>query len=745
MIDHLLRCFLCGSIGCLLLTACIQPPSVRTIPVPATTIEATAPATETATVDQLASFDQQPWTATSPDGVWQIEGLTALPKAGGEQYYTEMRVKKADGSAEWLPVATWSNFGLGYTTPQPLHWSPDGRYLYFTNAPVPDGCGLFVNASDLQRLNLADGTVTEVLPYGLTWSLAIAPNGKAVAYNKGDELYLLDLASSNVTTTKVEGLEPNAMWGNFVWSPDSQQLAFTIAYAPCQPPAWSHSIVVVDIQRMTMTTVVEKDIRRLTAITWNDASQIVLADPQEKQWILDLNTGTVTEASVLPTELNATLSALPTAITSLAPTPVIIPATPEQHPTFSQDLLFVNDQGIQYWNHRTNQIDTLAAPTLGGRPLMASIDDQQAKSGLPIGTITNLSVSTTGKKIAFARYTGVINGQDQYRIDLYDRATEQTITLVSAITWLFDLQLSADGAWVAYLAQDTVWAVQTDGLSQPRPIGLCRGPILPEVNIQCARQLIQSTDNQLAWADAEGLWVATMDENSAQLLVPNATILPVSIKVYTPWAWSPDGQYLSTWFGHYEGSSQAIINSKTNHAVEVTNSFEYINPGVRLTWLADNRIALVRPAPLYEKTRPTLEFWSLRDSSNLQLHLDLSVTIPVASESIPTDPFQFTNGNIGFAVLNSHLESHMERGLFLWNQQEIRHVNDLPVSAENPVASGIARLSGQFYWLADGTGALLQELDIGYLLYIPMDGTPLYDLKPLMGHYVWGITWLPNR
>lgn len=745
MLDHLLRCFLCGAIGCLLLTACIQPPSAHTIPVPATTVEATAPVTETAAGDPLAGFDQQSWFSSSPDRVWQVEGLAALPKVSGERYYTELRVKKADGSVEWMPVAEWSCFGLGYTTPQPLRWSPDGRYLYFTNTPVADGCGLFVNASDLQRLNLVDGTVTEILPSGVTWSLAVAPDGETVAYSKDDQLYIRNLFTEDYASVRVEGPESNAQWGNFVWSPDSQQLAFTIAYAPCQPPDWRHSIVVVDTQSMTMTTVLEKDPRRLTATTWIDTSQLMLIDQQQQQWALNVHTGTVAAPSGLRTESNASLSPLPTASPTLAPTPIIMPATAEQRPTFSQDLLFVNAQGVQYWNHRTNQIDTLAAPTLDSRPPVASIIDQQAKSGLPIGAITNLSVSATGEKIAFARYTGVMNGQDQYRIDLYDRSSTKTVTLVSAITWLFDLQLSTDGTWVAYLAQDTIWAVPTDGLSQPRPIGFCRGPLFPEVNLQCVRQLIQSQDNQLAWADAEGLWVAPMDENSVQLIAPNATILPVSIKVYTPWAWSPSGQYLSTWLGHYEGSSQAIINSKTKHVVEVANSFEYINPGVRLTWLADDRVALVRPAPLYGKTKPTLEFWSLGDGSKLQLHLDRSVTIPVASDSVPIEPFQFTNGNLGFAVLNSHPESQSDRGLFLWDQQQIRRVNALPVSTDNPALSGIARLSGQLYWLADGTGALLQELDIGYLLYIPMDGTPLYDLKPLMGNYVWGISWLPNQ
>lgn len=295
MIDHLLRCFLCGLIGCLLLTACIQPPSAHTIPVPATTIEATAPVIETATVDQLASFDQQPWVATSPDNVWQIEGLTALPQAGGAQYYTEMRVKKADGSAEWVPVATWSNFGLGYTTPQPLHWSPDGHYLYFTNAPVPDGCGLFVNASDLQRLDLANGEVQEVLPANTTWSLAIAPDGKTVAYSKADEVFLLDLNTGDLKSQKVADGESNRQLGNFVWSPNSQQLVFTIAYAPCQPPAWSHSILSMDAQSLSTTTLLEPDQRRFTITEWTEATQLLLADAEKQPWVLDITSGALSQ------------------------------------------------------------------------------------------------------------------------------------------------------------------------------------------------------------------------------------------------------------------------------------------------------------------------------------------------------------------------------------------------------------------------------------------------------------------
>ena len=449
--------------------------------------------------------------------------------------------------------------------------------------------------------------------------------------------------------------------------------------------------------------------------------------------------------------------------------PVIIPATVNQLPTLSQDLLFVNQEGVRYWNHTTNQINTIIAPTIGDAQSIAQIVERQAGPGLPIGTITALSASNDGQKIAFVRYTGVVDRQEQYRIDLYDRATEKTTIVVPTVTWLFAIAISDDGEWVAYLAQATaqtahkpsglaapmpaphpgegsplatVWLVRTHGLTQPRQVGLCGTPTSSDVTAQCIHKLIWSAHNQLTWSDSTGLWVATTDANSATLLAPNTFIPPTSIKTYTPWAWSPGGRYLLTWVGHYEGSSQAVIDSKTGQVAEVANSFEYVNPGVRLSWLADDRIALVRPGSLYDKVMPSLEFWLLRNRVDLQLHLALSVTIPITVESIPTAPLRFPNGNIGFAVLNSHQESDQERGLFVWDQEQIQRVNGLPLSAENPAMSGLAMLAGELYWSYNGSGAILQDLELGYLLYVPTDGTPLYDLRALMGDYVWGITWL---
>ena len=78
-------------------------------------------------------------------------------------------------------VDAWAPYGLGYTVPRPFHWSNDGRYLFVTNDPAPDGCALFVNGSDLQRVDLSNGEVTQIVePVGL-W-LSLSPDETKLAY-----------------------------------------------------------------------------------------------------------------------------------------------------------------------------------------------------------------------------------------------------------------------------------------------------------------------------------------------------------------------------------------------------------------------------------------------------------------------------------------------------------------------------------------------------------------------------------
>jgi hypothetical protein len=209
------RLFLLLGLSLLLIACRVDSP-------PAPVAATVSPLPPTITPD-LAGLEQQPWSTTSPDGTWIVEGLTALPTQSGEQYYTEMRIRQVDGELSWMPVAGWQPFGLGYTTPRLVHWSTDGRYLYYTNAPHPDGCGLFVNASDLQRLDLTDGTVQEILPQNSTWVLEAAPDG-TIAYVDGTTLVLFDPKADMRQEIFLDFAQANVQLGNLVWSPDSQRL-----------------------------------------------------------------------------------------------------------------------------------------------------------------------------------------------------------------------------------------------------------------------------------------------------------------------------------------------------------------------------------------------------------------------------------------------------------------------------------------------------------------------------------------
>jgi hypothetical protein len=77
---------------------------------------------------------------------------------------------------EWRPIG----LGLGNPIPKPVRWSNDGRDLFFSNVPSPDGCGTTVNGGDLWRLSLSSGQLTEMTPFiGLV--IDVSPDGTQLA------------------------------------------------------------------------------------------------------------------------------------------------------------------------------------------------------------------------------------------------------------------------------------------------------------------------------------------------------------------------------------------------------------------------------------------------------------------------------------------------------------------------------------------------------------------------------------
>ena len=279
--------------------AATDPPALTPVPTETPTAQATIPPTPTvqATISPTATpiieeMESDTWSITSPDGEWRAEGMAAFFAGGGESYYARLSVTQTDGTVEWVAVDEWSGFGLGYTTPQPFHWSRDGRYLYFTNRPVVDGCGVFVNALDLQRLDLGDGSVSEMAPSLGLW-LSLSPDETTLAYvgYGGRGLVLRDLLTGIERETV---LDPGSSYaaGHVVWSPDGAALVLTLAIRPCFAD-WAESVSVLRVQVETLeqTTLIREDERLFITAEWATLERVLLRDDEGNEWWMDASTG----------------------------------------------------------------------------------------------------------------------------------------------------------------------------------------------------------------------------------------------------------------------------------------------------------------------------------------------------------------------------------------------------------------------------------------------------------------------
>jgi hypothetical protein len=234
------------------------------------------PAVEARPTPDLGQMEIRQWSSTSPDGQWVAQVLAAFPPSQGGNYYTRFIVRKTDGTTEWRVIDNWQGLALGYTTPQPIQWSRDGRFLYFTHVPVPNGCAVFVNGSDLQRVALASGKVEQIVPPVSLW-LSLSPDEKTLAY--GDQqrgLVLRDLATRKERQMMLDLPTPGADMGEIAWSPDSGALVLTVAPALCGPASTTRSIMRVDLQSGSQTTLPIDEKRGFTSIAWPEPDRVEL-------------------------------------------------------------------------------------------------------------------------------------------------------------------------------------------------------------------------------------------------------------------------------------------------------------------------------------------------------------------------------------------------------------------------------------------------------------------------------------
>lgn len=238
----------------------------------------------------------------SPDGRWRVVNEATdfvaavedeLEQFPNGKYMVEMVVERTDGSQSWTAVSEWRPWGLGLTYPEPVQWSADGRFFYFANVPVPDGCSTFVNGGDLWRLDLETGLVMEVAPYiGLVMALSPDETQLAVNASFGRGFLIRDLESG--VEQAVELPQPADSWqmGGLQWSPDGRTLLLIQVVNPCGPDAET-AVVRVDLEDLSATTILEPDERGFTLGSWVANNEVRLLDKDGHIWYLQVFSGEI--------------------------------------------------------------------------------------------------------------------------------------------------------------------------------------------------------------------------------------------------------------------------------------------------------------------------------------------------------------------------------------------------------------------------------------------------------------------
>jgi hypothetical protein len=223
----------------------------------------------------------------SPDGRWTASSFDYYPPI-------RMQVGRADGSAAWQVESDGE--GWPEVILRPVHWSIDGRYLYFTLAPFVDGFVLYVSGSGLERLDLSDGRVAEVLAgKRQLQSFSVSPDSSRLAYIRSDEvtewLVVRDLGDE----TELEwGLADQPVQaGKITWSPDASELVLLVTQGFSMEEALT-DLMLVNLPTHAQKTVLRGDPRSFYLIRWLDGRTLYLEDRTVTGWSLDLQTGEMT-------------------------------------------------------------------------------------------------------------------------------------------------------------------------------------------------------------------------------------------------------------------------------------------------------------------------------------------------------------------------------------------------------------------------------------------------------------------
>lgn len=204
----------------------------------------------------------------SPDGKWIAVDCSYFE--GGE-----FHVVSTFDTAWVIPYSeVFENYPNDSGSIDALHWSKDGKYLYFTNDPCCSHADTLSNGNMLFALNLETGEWKSIIE-GYFNYFSFSPVENRLAYiicsvantNTKIDLHILDLSTGQEELIHIGNFEQA---GYAKWSPNGQQIALFAQKGNMYDENEKYSLVIMDLIEKTSNVIILDSLSSPEVVNWSE-------------------------------------------------------------------------------------------------------------------------------------------------------------------------------------------------------------------------------------------------------------------------------------------------------------------------------------------------------------------------------------------------------------------------------------------------------------------------------------------
>jgi len=380
------------------------------------------------------------------------------------------------------------------------------------------------------------------------------------------------------------------------------------------------------------------------------------------------------------------------------------------------------------------------------------------------GQVISYSVSAKGRKIAIVLARPMaVNAVQLFDIAVLDSVTLEKYPLLQSITRPFGVSISPNGEWVVFSNKKNGGGIEVIETRSASPAEPARQAQVFQVG-ECLRELEQTCDDiawardswSVAWSDQRGMWVADMaarkarlvNQNQVEVVDPQGKVSSIAVRFYNN-KWSPDGRFMLTEIVTTSAGTrwQVVLDLRSGKTADVPGSFENQGKPISITWSDQGWLVVAHAEDLAAGFPPRIERWFVTptrgDMLILQERVDFAVKDlpPRPSETasgVPYTPSWLAQvaGNV-FGLGVGLPDTHLSTSLFFFDfsNYHLKWLQSVPYDTVSVL------------WASDGAGVLV----LGWhdeILYMPLTGAPIRDLRPVVGVDASAFYWtapVPSR